>query len=141
MCGGSNTSTQTSSLPPWFEDVAKGALTRADLESQRPMPEYDQGRIADFTDDQQGAFQGVRDAQGAWQDEYGDATELARAGGALSAVDAASPLLGTAMGMSGLQAAAPYLGAGTASTANSPAGGLIQAGAATDSVGAAAPWL
>jgi len=66
MSGGGNTSTNTTNIPPYLEEVAKTQLGKAtaltDI-NQNPYQQYGGERIAEFNPMQQQYFQGVQNLQ------------------------------------------------------------------------------
>lgn len=61
---GSTTSTSSVNLPPYLEGPVMQLLGRANVLSQNALPMFQGPRIADFTPDQQQAFQMTRDRAG-----------------------------------------------------------------------------
>lgn len=62
--GGTTTSTSSVNLPPYLEGPVMQLLSRANVLSQNALPMFQGPRIADFTPDQQAAFQMTRDRAG-----------------------------------------------------------------------------
>lgn len=86
MCGGkkgatTTTTSQTQASPEAmaaYRDILGRATTQADV----PYQAYTGDRVADFSPDQQAAFQATRDAQGIASPFLSEATGMARAGAA-----------------------------------------------------------
>ncbi len=86
-------------------------LSSQQAASARPLALFQGPRIADFTADQQAAFEASRQGATSFQPELGAASAGAQGALSRSSLGAAQPLLGQAAGMSGVEAAQPYLGA------------------------------
>lgn len=71
-----------SNMPQWLSDYTQALISRANATAAEPYQAYTGPRIAGFTDDQNNAFDVVRNNIGDWKDEVGQAGELA--GGALN---------------------------------------------------------
>lgn len=59
--GGNDTSTVTSSIPPWLESYGQGYLQNAASVAQRPYTPYTGQRVADLSPTQNFAIQGIGD--------------------------------------------------------------------------------
>jgi len=104
-------STKQAILPDWYTNYAMDILSSQQAASARPLALFQGPRIADFTADQQAAFEASRQGATAFRPELGAASAGAQGALSRSALGAAQPLLGQAAGMSGVEAAQPYLGA------------------------------
>lgn len=98
-------------LPDWYTNYAMDILSKQQSVASRPFELYQGPRIADFTADQQAAFEAARQGATAFRPELSAASEGAQGALSRSALGAAQPLLGQAAGMSGVEAAQPFLGA------------------------------
>jgi hypothetical protein len=98
-------------LPDWYSNYAMDILSNQQSVSARPFELYQGPRIADFTADQQAAFEAARQGATAFRPELGAASAGAQGALGRSSLGAAQPLLGQAAGMSGAEAAQPFLGA------------------------------
>jgi hypothetical protein len=103
--------TQQAVLPDWYTNYAMDILSNQQSVASRPFELYQGPRIAQFTPDQQSAFEAARQGATSFQPELGAASAGAQGALGRSALGAAQPLLGQAAGMSGIEAAQPFLGA------------------------------
>lgn len=55
------------SQPDWYQEMLQGIAARGAQTAGQGYQYYSDPRLANFTQDQQSAFQGVRNQQGAWQ--------------------------------------------------------------------------
>ena len=104
-------STKQAILPDWYTNYAMDILSSQQAASARPLALFQGPRIADFTADQQAAFEASRQGATSFQPELDTASMGALDALSRSSLGAAQPLLGQAAGMSGVEAAQPYLGA------------------------------
>lgn len=90
MCGSKRpaATTTTTAPPPEVMEAYRRVMARAEPLADTPYQEYGGERVAGFTPDQLAAFQGVRDAQGAFQPYLDQATGYATLGA--SPIDEAS---------------------------------------------------
>lgn len=139
-------------LPDWYTNYTQQLLSSQQALSQRPYTPYQGPRVADFSPQQQQAFDMTGQAATAWQPGMAAAQGTAGAAGALSGAGAAQPyfqqaqgldpsktaagdyssardLALKAAGMSGAGAANPYFqqGVNTATGAVNSGGGLAAA--------------
>jgi hypothetical protein len=103
--------TQQAVLPDWYTNYAMDILSNQQSVASRPFELYQGPRIAQFTPDQQSAFEAARQGATSFQPELGAASAGAQGALGRSALGAAQPFLGQAAGMSGIEAAQPFLGA------------------------------
>lgn len=61
-------------LPDWYNNYIQGIASKATDIASQPYQNYPGAQVADFNDDQQNAFQGVRDNQGSYQPALSSAT-------------------------------------------------------------------
>lgn len=104
-------STTQAVLPDWYTNYAMEILANQRAVADRPFALPQGPRIADFTADQQGAFDATRQGATAFRPELGAASAGAQGALSRSGLGAAQPFLGQAAGMSGVTAAQPYLSA------------------------------
>jgi hypothetical protein len=100
--------TSTTGLPQWLNDYTQGLVTKANAVAGEPYQPYGGPRVADFTPDQQQAFQLTRDAQGNWQSAYDSGQNAIQSAMGLSGADAAAPYLNQAASQNPLQQSAQY---------------------------------
>ncbi len=82
-----NNTVQQSTLPDWYSSYIQGVANKASQIAQRPYQPYQGQRIADFNDDQQAAFDLIRNTQGAYQPMLDAAKSAMTAGqGGLSGI-------------------------------------------------------
>lgn len=71
--GGGGTTETSSDIPERYRDFVDGNLALAEQIANRPYHQYTGQRVADFTGDQQAAFQQVRDLPGQYQGNLNNA--------------------------------------------------------------------
>lgn len=69
-----------SNMPQWLSDYTQGIIARANTQAAEPYQQYGGPRVAGFTDDQNNAFDVIRNNIGGWNDEF-DASKQATQGG------------------------------------------------------------
>lgn len=141
------TSTQSTSLPPWLDSAYQDLLSRAKTASgQQYQPYVDASgnaipRIAGFTQDQLDAFQGVRNAQGQGNATFAQAGNMIQGAGGLSSLGAAQPYITAAGGNFGSRAAQPYFDQAAGMSSYGAASPLLNQGANVDAAAAANPLV
>ncbi len=141
------TSTQSTSLPPWLDAAYQDLLSRAGTASQQDYQPYVDAsgnaipRIAGFSQDQLDAFQGVRNAQGQGNATFGQAQSMITGAGGLSSLAAAQPYITAAGGNFGSRAAQPYFDQAAGMSSFSAASPLLNQGANVDAAAAANPLV
>jgi hypothetical protein len=85
-------------LPDWYSNYAMDILSNQQSVSARPFELYQGPRIAQFTPDQQSAFEAARQGATSFQPELGAASAGAQGALGRSALGAAQPFLGQAAG-------------------------------------------
>lgn len=109
--------TTANNVPQWLSDYTQGLLARGNAAAAEPYQPYGGPRIADFTTDQQAAFQGVRGMQGAYTPTLQQGIGFTNQSTQTSPFAAAAPTLNRAAGMSPTEAGMPYLGSAAQSSA------------------------
>lgn len=112
----------SASLPDWYSGFLRGNAAKANAVAGAEFQPYvdAQGngipRLAQFTPDQQNAFQGVREGYNSQVPGQQQAGALTNAAAGTSSLGAAQPIINNALSRSSLTAANPYLtsAAGTA---------------------------
>jgi hypothetical protein len=141
------TSTSTTSLPPWLDSAYQDLLSRATTASQQGYQPYVDAkgnaipRIAGFTQDQLDAFQGVRNAQGQGNQTFAQAGNMIQGAGGLSSLGAAQPYINAAGGNYGSRAAQPYFDQAAGMSSYGAASPLLNQGANVDAAAAANPLV
>ncbi|MFP5515613.1 MAG: hypothetical protein ACLGJC_21315 [Alphaproteobacteria bacterium] len=141
------TTTSTSSLPPWLDSAYQDLLSRAGTASQQGYQPYVDAsgnaipRVAGFSQDQLNAFQQVRDAQGRGDATFGQAQGMIQGAGGLSSLAAAQPYITAAGGNFGSRAAQPYFDQAAGMSSFSAASPLLNQGANVDAAAAANPLV
>lgn len=141
------TSTSTSSLPPWLDTAYQDLLSRAGTASQQGYQPYVDAsgnaipRIAGFSQDQLDAFQGVRNAQGQGNATFAQAGNMIQGAGGLSSLGAAQPYINAAGGSFGSRAAQPYFDQAAGMSSYGAASPLLNQGANVDAAAAANPLV
>lgn len=144
---GTQTTTQTSSLPPWLDSAYQDLLSRAGTASQQGYQPYVDAsgnaipRIAGFTPDQLSAFDAVRGSVGAANGDFSTASKLITDAGAARGYAAATPFLQAASSYTGLGAAQPYINQATGINGADAASPWVTQGMNTSSVGVANPLV
>jgi len=72
--------TTVNNMPQWLSDYTQGIIARANTQAAEPYQQYGGPRVAGFTDDQNNAFDVIRNNIGGWNDEF-DASKQATQGG------------------------------------------------------------
>jgi hypothetical protein len=111
--------TTANNVPQWLSDYTQGLLARGNAAAAEPYQAYGGPRVADFTSDQNLAFQGVRNMQGAYSPTLQQGISATSQSMGVSPLAAASPTLNRAAGMSPSEAGMPYLGSAAQSAAGS----------------------
>ncbi len=89
--------TSTANVPQWISDFQQGVAAKGNAIAATPYQLYNGPRIAGFNADQTNSFQGVRDAQGDFADDFTGAIGMASGAGAgANASGAAQPWLNKA---------------------------------------------
>jgi hypothetical protein len=141
------TSTQSTSLPPWLDSAYQDLLSRAGTASQQGYQPYVDAsgnpipRIAGFSQDQLNAFQQVRDAQGRGDSTFGQAQGMITGAGGLSSLGAAQKYMDAAGGGSALSAAQPYINAAGGNFGSRAAQPYFDQSAGMSGAGAANPLV
>lgn len=74
--------TTVENMPQWLSDYTQALIARANMVAAEPYQAYQGPRVAGFTDDQNNAFDVIRNNVGDWNDEFD--TSKAMTGGALT---------------------------------------------------------
>lgn len=69
-----------SNMPQWLSDYTQAIIARANTQAAEPYQQYGGPRVAGFTDDQNNAFDVIRNNIGGWNDEF-EAGKQATQGG------------------------------------------------------------
>lgn len=101
--------TTTANIPQWLSDYTQGLLARGNAVAAEPYQAYTQPRIADFSADQNAAFQATRGAQGAFMPTINQGIGAIGQATQTSGAQAAAPTLGRATGMTPSAGAMPLL--------------------------------
>jgi hypothetical protein len=115
--------TATNNLPQWYQDYLQGIAASGNAIAAQPYQPYVDAsgspipRIADFTQDQQGAMQMVRDNVGNYQPAVNTSINNLSQINPFMGINAGQPYLSQAAGMDALGAASPFLGAAAQSSA------------------------
>ncbi|PWC53618.1 hypothetical protein [Azospirillum sp. TSO22-1] len=123
--GGGSTSTTQQVFPEWYSGPMQQVMGYAQGAAGQPYSPVPFQRIAEFTPDQQTAFDMVRKASSNGRPTMEAARQTMVEAGAMSGMQTALPYFTQAAGMSGAAAASP----------------MLTAGANTDAAGAASPWV
>lgn len=104
-------STTQAVLPDWYTNYAMNVLAQQQAVAARPFALFPGQRIAEFTPDQQAAFDATRQGAFSFRPDIQTAGQAATGAVGRSSLGAAQPLLGEAAGMSGVSAAQPFMAA------------------------------
>lgn len=101
--------TQTTGIPQFLSDYTQGLLSKANAIAAEPFQAYGGPRLAQFTPEQQGAFQMTRDVVGDYTPGINQAFNTAAGSTSYNALAAGAPFLGQASGTFTGGNVAPYL--------------------------------
>jgi hypothetical protein len=90
--------TATTGIPQFLSDYTQGLLSKSNAIAAEPFQAYGGPRIAQFTPDQQSAFQMTRDVAGDYTPGINQAYDIARGTTGMNALVAGAPFLGQAAG-------------------------------------------
>lgn len=100
---------QTAGIPTFISDYTQGLLAKANAVAAEPYQVYGAPRIANFTADQNAAFDATRDAAGSWKPGVEGGMNLMQQAATQNPLQQIQPLATQAAGMSATGAAQPFM--------------------------------